>query len=131
MEFAKIYNTAVPNAKATLARKVEIAPLVARITSTVLRSSLLSISDYREVNFWDFGVRATPQISDNDSVNIICLDRCYSGRIISKINDSTGELGDLIGWARQFSAPWRNPCALDVTSCSAVSKHEIEAIRAN
>jgi hypothetical protein len=128
LEFVKIYSTPVQNAKKTLANKVAIEPLLAKVTSTELRSALASLRDYGELNFWDFGVRATTQISADDSVKIICLDTCYSGRIVRKIDDSTGELGDLLGWGRLFNAPWQHPCALVISSSSKIGEHEIKAI---
>lgn len=129
MEFVKIYTSAVHNATRTLDKRVAIAPLLGKITSEKVRASLLSlIESYSELNFWDFGVRATPQLSVNDSVKIICGTICYSGRVVYKINDPTGELGDQLGWTRQFKAPWKNVSALLIRSFSHISENEIKEI---
>jgi len=116
MEFVKIYSTAVPNAARTLDKRVALAPLLARIKSDSVKASLALIQNHGEVNFWDFGVRATPQLSPDDSVKIICSTTCYSGRVIRIINNPSGELGDQLGWTRQFEAPWKNVCALSINS---------------
>ena len=128
MEFVKIYSTAVPNAARTLDRRVPIAPLLAKATSERVRSSLSLILEHGELNFWDFGVRATPQLSINDTVKIICRKTCYSGQIIQIINDPTGELGDLLGWSKIHGSPWRNVCALSVHSSAHISEREVMAI---
>ena len=107
MEFVKIYSTAVPNAARTLDKRVAIAPLLARIRSDSVKASLALIQNHGEVHFWDFGVRATPQLSPDDSVKIICGTTCYSGRVIRIINDPSGELGDQLDWTRQLKAPWK------------------------
>ena len=128
MEFVKIYNAALPNARRTLDRRVAIAPLRAEIRSNEVNASLALIQSHGELNFWDFGVRATPQLSVNDTVKIICGTTCYSGHVIKIINDPTGELGDQLGWARLFRAPWRNVCALSINSTTPISAPEINAI---
>lgn len=128
MEFVKIYSTPVPNAKVSLARKLAIAPLIAKATSEKVKASLSLILNHGELNFWDFGVRATPQLSISDTVKIICGTTCYSGQIIDKIDDPTGELGDLVGWVRQFKNPWKHVCALNIHSSTTISKQEIIAI---
>lgn len=128
MEFVKIYRTSVPNAKVSLAKKVAIAPLIENATSENVKSSLSLILNHGELNFWDFGVRATPKLSIGDSVKIICGTKCYSGKIIGKIDEPTGELGDLLGWARQFQAPWKHVCALNIHSSTSISDQEITAI---
>lgn len=128
MEFVKIYSTPVKNAKMSLARKVAIAPLIAKATSEKIKSSLSLIQNHGELNFWDFGVRATPQLSISDSVKIICETTCYSGQIIDKIDEPTGELGDLLGWERQFKAPWKHVCALNIHSSTPISEQEITTI---
>lgn len=128
MEFVKIYSTAVPNAVKTLDKRVAITPLMARVKSDSIKASLALIQSHGELNFWDFGVRATPQLSADDSVKIICGTTCYSGTIIRIINDPSGELGDQLGWARQFKAPWKNVCAVSINSFAPLSTAEIKAI---
>jgi len=128
VEFVKIYTSVVPNAARTLDKRIAITPLMAKIKSESVRASLSLIENYRELNFWDFGVRATPQLSVNDSVKIICGTTCYSGRLIHKINDPTGELGDQLGWARLFKKPWKNIFALSIDSALPISEAEIKAI---
>ncbi len=131
MEFVKIYSTAVPNAARTLDKRIAIAPLLARIESGRVKASLALIQSHSELNFWDFGVRATRQLSVNDLVKIICGSTCYSGRVIHIIKDPSGELGDRLGWARQFKAPWKNVCALYINSSTPISEAEIKAISSN
>lgn len=131
MEFIKIYSTAVPNAARTLEKRVAIAPLLARIKSDNVKAFLELIRNHGELNFWDFGVRATPQLSVDDSVKIICGTTCYSGRVIRIINDPSGELGDQLGWIRQFKAPWKNVCALSINSSTPINAVEIKAISSN
>jgi len=65
MEFVKIYSTRVPNAARTLDQKVDIASLLDRTKSDPVRLALASLLQYKSLNFWDFGVRATPLISVN------------------------------------------------------------------
>ena len=131
MEFVKIYKTQVPNSARTLDRKVKIAPLLDKAKSSAVRSSLSSLLKHEQLNFWDFGVRATPQISIGSPVKIVCGTTCYSGVVIYKLNDSTGELGDLLGWARQFKAPWKNVCALDIQSSLPITTQEIKQLVSN
>lgn len=131
MEFVKIYKTHVPNSARTLDRKVRIASLLVNAGSEVIRSSLASLLQHEQLNFWDFGVRATPQISVGSPVKIICGTTCYSGVVIQKINDPAGELGDLLGWARQFKAPWKNVCALDIRSSSPIDDQAISQLLSN
>ena len=131
MEFVKIYSTAVPNAARTLDKRVAIAPLLARIRSDSVKATLALIQNHGEVHFWDFGVRATPQLSPDDSVKIICGTTCYSGRVIRIINDPSGELGDQLGWTRQFKAPWKNVCALSINSSTPISTAGIKTITDN
>lgn len=128
MEFVKIYRTRVPNAARTLDQKVGIASLLESTKSNSVRSALASLLHYKRLNFWDFGVRATPLISIDSTVKIVCGSICYSGLVISKISDPSGELGDLLGWARNYKAPWKNICALDILSSSSINKQGIDKL---
>ena len=128
MEFAKIYKGRVPNAARTLDKKVLVAPILEQIQSPHVREVFSRLMARKELNFWDFGVRATPQISIGDLVRIICGTTCYSGQVIDQLEDPSGEIGDLFGWTRQFKAPWRNICALDIHSKRSIDSNEVSAL---
>lgn len=131
MEFIKIYKGKVPNATKSLDRKVQVAPILEKIQFWQTREAFSRLLANKELNFWDFGVRASPQISVGDSVRILCGTACYSGQVIAKLEDPSGEVGDLLGWSRQFKAPWRNICALDIYSRSNIDSGEVDALIGN
>lgn len=128
MEYIKVYSSAVPNAAKTLDNKIYLASILNKIKSPVIRTGISKLLDHERLNFWDFGVRATAILRNGDSVNIICGSKCYSCQIIDIIKDPNGELGDIFGWARQFSAPWKNVCALIVKSSKSLSSIEIKQL---
>ena len=106
-EYLKIYRSLVPNTKISLEYKI---PINSRIVSLAGGNSL--ISNYASLNFWDFGVKASRHIKSGDLVWIITGDVIYKAEVLTLISDSTGALGDAIGWSRQFKAPWKNVAAL-------------------
>ena len=93
--------------------------------SRALSDRLTSLLQHQQLNFWDFGVRVTPQISVDSPVKVICGTTCYSGVVIRKISDPSGEFGDLLGWARLYKNPWKNVCVLDISSSSSIDSQEI------
>lgn len=129
VEFVKIYRTSVPNAARTLDRKVNPQSLLSRAKGEPIREHLSQLAKHGELNFWDFGVKATPLIPLGSSVKIICGLTCYVGTVIRKISDDSGELGDLLGWARQFKESWRNICAIQIQVKQQVSHEEIDRLR--
>ena len=131
MEFVKIYSTSLPNASKTLDQKVGIQSLVSRLSSPAVKRSLETLLAHGELNFWDFGVRATPQIPLGSKVTVISGANSYSGTVIAKINDESGELGDLLGWARQFKAPWKNVCALNISGKAKVTPQDVARLQAS
>lgn len=131
MEYIKVYSSAVPNAAKTLDNKIHLASTLNKIKSPEIRTSFSKLLGHESLNFWDFGVRATKIITQGDAVNIICSSKCYSCQIVDVIKDPFGELGDLFGWSRQFDAPWKNVCALKVTSTKQLRSQEIKQLLEN
>ncbi|GAW67967.1 HNH endonuclease domain protein [Geoanaerobacter pelophilus] len=131
MEYIKVYSTKVPNAAITLDKMIQLAPAFSKISNSDIRRHFSKLLDRERLNFWDFGVRATAALKNGDSVSIICGSKCYSCQIIDIIKDPNGELGDLLGWARQFGAPWKNVCALTVKSTKLLSPTEIKQLLSN
>ena len=125
MEFMKIYISKVSNARKTLDRKILVAPIYNQIKLRETQEAFSALRVHKELNFWDFGVRATPQISIGDTVRIVAGTTCYLGQVVGKLNDPSGEIGDLFGWSRQFNAPWKNICALDIHSTKDIDSKEI------
>lgn len=128
MEFVKVYSTSVPNAARTLDRKVNLQSLLSHAKAESIKEHLSQLAKHGELNFWDFGVKATPQIPIGSRVKIICGRTCYVGTVIRKISDDSGELGDLLGWARQYKKPWRNVCAIQIQEKQHVSHDEIDGL---
>lgn len=128
MEFVKIYKNHTDNFKKTLAQKVGIDPLLAKAANNEVKSFLSKIRDHGSLNFGEVGARAAAYLSANDFVKIICSATCYSGRVISKMHDPNGELGDLLGWSRMHKHPFQHPFALEILSIESLAAHEINAL---
>ncbi len=112
MDFIKKYKTKMSNSKKTLDIPVEIMSVYSQITDSYLKETFKELLPYRELYFWDFGVRQTRKFNVGTKIVIICGPDRYHVELIKIINDSNGVIGDIFGWSRQFGAPWKNVCAL-------------------
>ena len=131
MEYIKVYKGSVSNAALTLNKKIDLNTTFSAIRSSEIKNCFNRLLAHGELNFWDFGVKATVVLRKDDLVNIICGSRCYSCQIIDIIKDPSGELGDILGWSRQFNAPWKNVCALTVHSAKQCTPNEIKQLLSN
>lgn len=115
MIYIKTYGTgAKPNASKSLDRKINISELANRLEKPELRNKIQNFNEYGDLNFWDFGVRASKYINPGDRAFIFIQNRYYFGNIVSVVKDSSGEIGDEIEWHRQFyDTPWKNICLID------------------
>jgi len=106
--FIKIYSGVVGNTNKTLKKTVEISELISKLNDNYLISRLREFSGYGEINLWDLGKKAKSEICSGDYLCISCKDNIYFGQIIGVIEDKNGEIGDVVGWRRQFENPWSN-----------------------
>ena len=106
--FAKIYSSFVANSNKTLKNTVNVSKLISKLKDENLISKLSKFKKYSEVNLWDLGKKATSQIKVGAILTIICKDVIYSGQIVGIVNDENGDIGNAVGWARQFKNPWSN-----------------------
>lgn len=100
------------NAKKTLDIPVDLNSVYANINDICLKKSFETLLLHGYLYFWDFGVRDTRQLKMGMKVSIICDKDEYHFELVAMIEDLKGEIGDILGWARQYSAPWKNVCAL-------------------
>lgn len=107
-EYLKIYQTNVPNTSKSLENKIPTSQLEHLIPSTQREM----IKQYTSLHYWDFGVRASKYLKPDDIVYILTGETLYKGRLLTIIEDESGKIGDVIGWARQFEQPWKNVAAL-------------------
>lgn len=129
MEYIRIYETKVPNARITLDRQVELENIYQQISDSALKEKFYELLAYKSLNFWDFGVRASKNLKKGMSVSIICETIKYDGVLLDIIEDPRGEIGDLLGWARQFGEPWKNVCALEIVKREAISYSVISELK--
>lgn len=108
-EYLKIYKSAVANTSKSLDQKI---PLSRIKHLPPFQKHLKKIEKYSSLNFWDFGVKASEYLEPDDTVWIRTGDTLYKGVLVTIIEDESGEIGDSIGWARQFKAPWKNVAIL-------------------
>lgn len=111
--FLKIYSGRVANANKTLKKQININKLIERINDPFLRDRIRMFEKFIEVNLWDLGKKATEEINTGDYLAVSCEDYIYTGKIIGIIHDDKGEIGDIVGWARQFEQPWQNVIFLE------------------
>lgn len=101
------YRNKIKNAKLTLDTKVDRSSLIDDLDSDEYRRILDSIP-YDFFNCWDFGKRASEHLGIGKVVLILCDNVFYFGKIQTLIKDSSGKIGDSVGWSRQFGIPWIN-----------------------
>lgn len=106
--YIKIYLGKVANANKTLKKSIKIQDLILRINDNYLISRLREFNKYDEINLWDLGKKAITKIKIGENLAISCEDYIYIGEIIGTIDDKKGEIGDIVGWAKQFKKPWSN-----------------------
>jgi len=129
MNFVYVYKTKVGNASKTLDKTIKLSDIYHEIRDAEVRRSFSHLLPFGELNFWDFGVRATAQLKQSDLLKIVCESICYTCELIEIIKDEEGELGDLFGWARQFKAPWSNVCALIVHRREKISEKDLRSLK--
>lgn len=112
MDFTKKYETKMSNAKKTLDMPVDLNSVYAQITDIFLKKSFEKLLLHEQLYFWDFGVRDTRQLKMGMIISIICGKDEYHFELVAMIEDLKGEIGDILGWIRQYRAPWKNVCAL-------------------
>jgi len=129
MDYIRIYKTAVPNAKRTLDSPVLLSAIYEQIENNKLKENFYRILPYHSLYFWDFGVKAAKELEINMLVSIICGTKKYDCQIIEIFEDPKGELGDKFGWTRQYHAPWKNVCALDVLNMEYIESNKTSEIK--
>ena len=106
------YKYQISNANKTLKNPIDLKHLIKKIDILDVKNQLISYERYQSLFFWDLGASVTDKvkehISDNPILVIICQDDVYVGKIVGLIHDSTGRLGDVIGWSRFYKKPWMN-----------------------
>jgi len=105
--YLKAYKTKPPNTALTLDRKVNLNDLLGKIKNEEVKIRLEKI-DIDSFYCWDFGKKATESLGNGKIVSIFCQDEFYIGIIKIIIKDKDGEIGDFIGWSRQYENPWEN-----------------------
>lgn len=103
--YLKIYKSKVPNTNISLEKKVPVSEFIDYVRGAD-HKNLLSEMGY--VYMWDFGVNATKHLKEGDKIWILTGDKLYETELKFIIKDEKGEIGDTIGWYRQFNAPWKN-----------------------
>ncbi len=111
MIYAKMYKNRVHNTVLSLDNYVRIPALRDRIKDDKLKRKLDDIGS-EKTYFWDFGKRASQFLKPGSEFILVCSDRMYTGTISVLISDPDGEIGDCIGWARQYRKPWVNVAAI-------------------
>ncbi len=89
MEYVKVYQTKVPNAAKTLDKKVNLGAIHEGIRSQEAKLTFSQVLGHKELNFWDFGVRASPKIGAGDSIKIVCGGNCYDCLVVHKLHDAS------------------------------------------
>jgi len=125
MEYIKTYKTTVPNAKKTLDRPVILDVVYSQVTDSHLKEAFGKLLHHKKLYFWDFGVKATRELKPGMELAIICGANRYDCELVAIIKDPKGEIGDIFGWARQFEAPWKNVCALNMLNQNDISSSEL------
>lgn len=103
--FLKIYKSKVPNVKKSLDRKVPVSEFIHLIKDKGRKEFLMNKA---YTNMWDFGVNASKIIKPGDTIWILTGNDLYETKLELIIPDETGEIGDTIGWSRQYKRPWKN-----------------------
>ena len=129
MSFVRVYKTKMGNAAKTLDKTIKINDIYQKIDDEKIKHSFSELLPFGELNFWDFGVKATAQLSQGDHLKIVCGSNCYSCELIKIIKDEKGILGNLFEWARQFKEPWRNVAALIVHNIDNISENDLNILR--
>jgi hypothetical protein len=106
--YLKHYKSNVSNAKKTLDKKISKN----LIYNLLPEKSKFELEAYNEFYLWDFGKKAFDYLKKSDIVWIETGNKIYKGEIVSLINDEQGEIGEVVGWGKQFKAPWQNPVVL-------------------
>lgn len=129
MDYIQIYKTRMPNARKTLDSAVTLNEVYQRINNTILKEKFGKILSHKSLYFWDFGAKAVKELKNGMSVSIICGNKKYDCQLIEIIDDPEGELGNILGWARQFQAPWKNVCALKILNNGQITSGNIITIK--
>jgi len=111
--FVKIYSGRVPNANKTLKKTIKTQSLIERINNYSLRLRINEFKNHNEINLWDLGKKAIKEITIGENLAITCSDSIYVGKIIGTIYDEKGEIGDIVGWAKQYKKLWQNVIILE------------------
>jgi hypothetical protein len=131
VDYIQIYKTEVPNAKITLDKPVVIEDIYNKINGLSVKMALQKLLPLERLYFWDFGVRASKELKEGVDATIICRLKKYDCKIIVTINDPGGELGDVLGWVRQFHTPWKNVCALKILNIEEITPQNLQALKDN
>lgn len=106
--YLKIYESNVPNAAMSLKNSIEVSKIASKVQDHNISKQINRHINQQPIYAWDFGKKATPYIKKDTEVGILCNNHLYMGQCIDIIFDPRGEIGDLIGWRRQFKNPWEN-----------------------
>ncbi len=108
----KKYNGNVANQHKTLARSVLLDSLISELSNASLETALNELKPIREVFLWDVGKLGSKHLDQGAILVVICGKNVYYGEILTLLYDEEGKIGDIVGWYKQFGAPWRNPVLL-------------------
>lgn len=53
----------------------------------------------------------------------------YHALVVAMIKDNSGEVGDVVGWTRQFNSPWKNVFLLDNLTKERVSEESLKEMK--
>lgn len=100
------------NERKTLRKSISLGSLVEKLSNMSLKIAVSKYTYHPPVYLWDFGVRASEHISNEDLIYIQCDETLYYAKVLEKIEDLDGEIGDLVGWRRIRQQSWKNPVVL-------------------
>ncbi len=111
--YLKKYKSRVGNAKISLEQAVPISQICSKLNEGTAKRVKDASGNNSSLYFWDFGKRASEHIKIGDIIIIQTEDELFWGNAITHLSDKKGEIGDSIGWSRQFETPWVNPIGFD------------------
>jgi len=114
MVYLRVYGVgSKQNESKTLLAPVLLGSLAPQVKNPDVKVAVAKFTYHPAVHLWDFGVKASEHIDIGDIIYILCNDNLYYSKVLLKIYDSRGEIGDLVRWHRIQQVPWKNPIVLD------------------
>ncbi|AXJ00903.1 hypothetical protein CYPRO_1652 [Cyclonatronum proteinivorum] len=119
--YLKVYKSRVPNSSISLEQAVPTQTFINLVKREADKVLLKQKSAH---HLWDFGVRASQDIEQDDTMWILTGETLYKASVTCIIADPAGSIGDAIGWVRQYKKPWKNVCVLSqVEKQSSIPAH--------